>query len=114
MFESAKGFVTSFTTIEQMQLSEEFIRQYVRITLRQQKDKKKKKRIKFEPGDWVEWTDAKTGLQQKGIILRRGRGNIVLAGLDGPNQGVTLTFKDKEWRKSSDPQITRKAANLSD
>jgi len=108
VFENAKGFIMSFTTVEQLQHAEHFIRSYASLMLRKQKDRKPKK-IKFDPGDWVEWLDSQSGTMQKGIVMKRGRGIITIAGVEGEMAGVTMTFKEKDWKKTSEPKIIKKA-----
>lgn len=116
IFLNAKGFITSFTNVDQLDLSEAFIRTYANIMADRAKmaarsRKTRAPKIKFGRGDWVEWTDTVTQQQVKGIILYSSKGNIHIAGIDGVSAGQTMTFPTKEWKEKMAPKILKKASS---
>jgi hypothetical protein len=109
VFKNAKGFVMSFGTLEQLALADGFIRQYAQVASQKARPKRPPK-PKFESGDWVEWTDLGTRERIEGLILSIARGNIILAGVKA-QKGQKFTYKYKEWKKTRNPQITKKTAD---
>jgi len=110
VFTNAKGFVTVFSSLEQLLLAEGFMREYIKAASKRAAYTKRPPRPKFEPGDWIEWKDLKTGETIEGILLSKGAGNIHFAGTK-VHAGQKFTFKLKEWKKKCEPKITRKTSS---
>lgn len=110
VFQAAKGFVSSFTSVEQLTLATQFIRSYVK-TVSLKDSAKKPPLLKFESGDWVEWIDLTTKEVLKGIIITKGRGQIKVAVTEGVNAGHSWTFNFKEWCAKRSPKIVRKTVH---
>jgi hypothetical protein len=105
---NARGFIMSFSSLEQLTLAEPYLRHYTQMRAKKERDKRPP-RPKFESGDWVEWTDLSNGERVSGIILSKSHGKIFLAGLN-VHSGQKFTFKYKEWKKTREPKIVRKTA----
>ncbi len=110
VFASSKGFVTSFTSTEQLVLAEQFLRTYARKLSAKDKAKMPPK-LKFESGDWVEWVDLTTKAVIKGIVISKGRGQIKVAATEGASAGHSWSFNFKEWTAKRSPKITRKSVH---
>jgi len=106
---NARGFMLSFSSLEQLKLAEPYLRQYAKMRAKKEREKRPP-RPKFEAGDWVEWTDLTTGERYSGIILSKSHGKIYIAGVNA-QVGQKFTFKYKEWKKGRDPKILRKSSD---
>ena len=113
VFQSAKGFITSFTSTEQITLAEQFLRSYAKILSLRDKAKRPPK-VKFEAGDWIEWVDAATKEVIKGVILSKTRGQIKVAAIGKETDkyaGHSWTFNYKEFTETRLPRVIRKSVH---
>lgn len=106
---NARGFMLSFSSLEQLRLAEPYLRQYTKMRAKKEREKRPP-RPKYEAGDWAEWTDLQTGERYSGIVLSKSHGKIYLAGVNA-QVGQKFTFKYKEWKKGRDPKIIRKSSD---
>lgn len=106
---NARGFMLSFSSLEQLRLAEPYLRQYTKMRAKKEREKRPP-RPKYEGGDSVEWTDLQTGERYSGMILSRSHGKIHIGGLNR-QIGQKFTFKYKEWKKGRDPKIIRKSSD---
>lgn len=108
VWKNAKGFITAFSSTEQIDYIEHFVRTYCNTLAKREKERKPPKR-KFEAGDWVDFTERKSGQVVSAIILSMGRGLIRLAGVKA-QAGQKYEFPFKEWKATMNPKIMRKTA----
>ena len=113
VFQAAKGFVTSFTSIEQVLLAEQFLRSYAKI-LSMRDNAKKPAKLKFEAGDWVSWVDISTKEVIKGIVIFKARGQLRVAAVGKDTDkyaGHSWTFNYKEFMETRNPILLRKSVH---
>jgi len=108
VWRNAKGFITAFDSLEQIEYVAKFISSYCSALTKREKERRPRKPT-YEAGDWVDFTDLKSGETVSAIILSMGRGLIRLAGIKAQS-GQKYEFKLKEWKKTRSPKIIRKTA----
>jgi len=108
VWKNAKGFIMAFGSVEQIGYIDHFIRSYCTMLARREKERRPT-RPKYEAGDWVDFTDLKSGQTVSAIILSMGRGLIRLAGVKA-HSGQKYEFPMKEWKLMHGPRIVRKTA----
>jgi hypothetical protein len=118
IFRVAKDFLGSFSSLPQLELMENFIRDYSKLQAEHNAKLKKKRRSGRPPlphnqGDLVSWLEPEFGSVVKGVVVKRGRGAIVILFIDGPDHllGQKMKYDYDDWRKTKNPSLVRKAVD---
>lgn len=115
IFRVAKNFLSSFASLPQLTLIENFIRDYSKMQT-ERNTKLNKKRSGRPPlphgtGDLVSWLEPEFGSVIKGVVVKRARGMITILCIDGPEHllGQKMKHGYDDWRNNKNPTIVRKA-----
>lgn len=117
IFKVAKDFLSTFTSLPQIALIENFVRDYGKlqadIDAKLNRKKGGRPPLPHGQGDLVTWLEPEFGSVLKGVVVRRARGQIIVLCIDGPDHllGQKLHYNYDEWRKTKKPTIIRKAVD---
>ena len=105
IFKTSKGFITSFTSTEQLDFLKRFLRQYVGLLRKRDQRRNKPKRLIVKPGNWVEWCEPIENRFVRGIVLSIFRGDIRLLGMGAYVDGKKFVYHMREWRETCSPKL---------